>query len=67
MYQIVCVKLLDPWKVDVHKKLQVSGKWYIDSDRGWLRWLQLIPAVAVDGKRESTAGAVLIMIDDQWS
>ena len=30
-----------------------------ENHRGWLGWLQLIPAVAVDGKRESTAGSIL--------
>jgi len=34
--------------------------------RGWLRRLQLIPSVAVDGKRESTAGAVInVFVKDE--
>lgn len=36
------------------------------ASRGWLRRLQLIPPVAVDGKRESTAGAVInVFIKDE--
>jgi len=34
--------------------------------RRWLRGLQLIPAVAVDGKRESTAGAIInVFVKDE--